>query len=523
MLGGSSPQAFAPATLVSFAPGSGERLGEVDLTPPGEVAGVVARAREAQVGWAALDVEKRCRVLERLKGVILDRAPEIAQVVSSENGKPPCEAMGMMLPLCEAIKLYTGLARRLDRGVRKSATFFLGSKARVYYDPLGVAGYILPWNFPFDLGVKQMVPALVAGNAVVQKPSEVNPLIGEMILGLFSDAGVPDGVVQMIHGRGEVGAALIDEVDVVCFVGSPATGRKVMERASRRLVPVVLELGGNDAAVVRADADLDLTARGLVSGTCFNAGQVCNGIERIYAPAHLVPALTQKIVEVVDRLRQAARGDYDLGPIAWEPQRRVYEAHTADALDKGATLHRGGEAVERDGGLFWPPTVLTGMNHDMVMMREETFGPFLPIMAVAGDDEAVARANDSDYGLGGSVWTRDKDAGVALARRIRAGSVMVNNAVQSGGCVTLPFGGEGESGVGRTQGEMGYFNYVAPQSVMTCPDATANLWMPYHDGVVPMVTSMVRMFHGRSILERARGAVGVTRHRPPSKPAGGGA
>ncbi|MBW1763062.1 MAG: aldehyde dehydrogenase family protein, partial [Deltaproteobacteria bacterium] len=190
--------------------------------------------------------------------------------VSSENGKPPSEPVALTGPLCETIKLHTGMAKRLEPGVKVSPTFFLGSKARVFYEPLGVAGFVLPWNFPFELGVKHMIPALAAGNAVVQKPSEANPLIGELIVDLFRDAGVPDGVVQMVHGYGETGGALIDEVDVICFVGSPRTGRRVMERAAQTLTPVVLELGGNDAAIVREDADLDYTAQGLVNGTCYN-------------------------------------------------------------------------------------------------------------------------------------------------------------------------------------------------------------------------------------------------------------
>nr|WP_232296532.1 aldehyde dehydrogenase family protein [Plesiocystis pacifica] len=506
-----------PSSLVSFSPKTGARLGEVPVAAPEDVAATVARARLAQVEWAGLDVEERNARLLRFREVLLARADEIAARVSEENGKPAIESMGLLAPICATIELHTDLAKRLARGQKVSPTFFLGARAVIHHEPLGVAGFILPWNFPFELGVKHMIPALAAGNAVVQKPSQANPLIGELIVRLFAEAGLPKDLVQVVHGYAETGKALVDAADTICFVGSTATGKQIMRQAAETLTPVLLELGGNDAAIVRRDADIPLTARGLINSTCYNAGQVCNGVERIYVPHELIDPLLVELQRLIPRLRlafEASGDDYELGPFIWPPQLEVYEEHTADALAKGAKVHCGGEVVRRGGGLYWPPTLLTGMTHEMLMMREETFGPFIAIMSVSDDDEAVALANDSRYGLGASVWTRDTAAGEALARRLRAGSVMINNAMQIGGCATLPFGGDGDSGVGRAQGEQVFFHYVATKSVMTSPGSSASLWMPYGPEAQRFFRGLSRTFYASKLGARAAGIYDLIVGRP---------
>lgn len=498
--------------IESFNPATGEKLGEVPLSTAEDVLAAADRAREAQQKWQAMGAAARARILGRAKQVMLDRGHEIAGIISSENGKPRGEAMTMILPVCQAIDYYSKIAKRVEGGVRTSTTqLFMGYKARVHYEPRGIAGFIMPWNFPFELGMKHMVPALLAGNACIQKPSEFNPLIGELILDLYREAGVPENVVQMVHGYADVGAALIDVSDVICFIGSPDTGKKIMARASEKLIPVILELGGNDAAIVRRDADLDRTARGIVTGACLNAGQTCVSIERVYAHKDIAAELTERIVEQAKKLRQAGESpeDYDVGPIKWSPQRRIYEEHMKDAVAKGAEVKLGGEAVEVNGGVFWKPTVLTNVNHDMEMMKEETFGPFIPVMAVENDDEAVRLANDSPYGLGGSVWTRDTDAGEKLARRIKAGSVMVNGAAAAAGCPSLPFGGDGQSGVGRALGEMGFYNYCSPRSLMRAPGGKAGEigWMPYGKKSADFILGLGRFMYSSTIGGRISGAI----------------
>lgn len=495
--------------IESFNPATGEKLGEVKLSTAEDVSAAATRARAALPGWIALGVAGRNRILNRLKQVMLDRAEEIAEIVSKENGKPPCEAATMILPICAAIDYYTKLARKYSGSVKVSTTrLFLGGSAKVFYEPRGVAGFIMPWNFPFELGTKHMIPALAAGNVVIQKPSEFNPLIGELIASLYKEAGVPDGVVQIVHGYADVGAAIIDNSDIVCFIGSPGTGKRIMARASERLIPVILELGGNDAAIVRADADIDKTARGIVTGACLNAGQTCVSVERIYVNKAIVDKFTEKVVEYASKLKQnTGDGDYDIGPIKWRKQREIYDRHMKDARDKGAQVKFGGEVIEANGGLFCPPTVLTNVTHDMEMMKDETFGPFIPIMSVDNDEQALKLANDSQYGLGGSVWTADSATGEELARKIRTGSVMINGACASAGCPTLPFGGDGHSGVGRALGEMGYLNYTSPRSILKMPGGPGGQlgWMPYPKGSRDFIIGLARGLYSDSLGKKISG------------------
>ncbi len=493
--------------IESRNPVTGEILGRVRQSSADDVKEAAVKARIAQKEWQDMGVEKRNRILNNLIGILLDQADEIASIVSDENGKPRSEAMGMILPISGNIKLHTKTATKFGKGVRVSPTFFVGSKANIVYEPLGVVGFILPWNFPFESGIKHMLPALASGNAVLQKPSPFQPMIGEMIKRLFHEAGVPDGLVQMVHGYGETGQAVIDHSDAVCFIGSTRIGREVALRAAKRLIPYVLELGGNDPAIVRHDADPEHTARGLVNGTCFNSGQVCNGTERIYAHKSIARSLTEHILKWVDQLKlsDGTATVYDIGPMTWPQQEEIYKRHTEDAISKGAVLEAGGKAVEVGKGRVWLPTVLSGMNHEMLMMREETFGPFLPIMEYENDEEAIQLANDSQYGLAASVWSRDTEKAKAMCRQLKGGHVMINNAVQSGGCATLPFGGEGDSGVGRLSGEQAFFNWVAPKSIMQSPKASKDLWMPYPSGAEIMVMGLAKGFFGRSPTEKISG------------------
>ncbi len=494
--------------IQSYSPIDGQLIGSVHGDTPESTRSKILSARKAQKAWWGIGHTRRAEILGRLPGVMQERIDEIAELVHKEIGKPRCEVIGLTMPPSAGVKFYSQLASKVFKEKSASSTFFIGAKSSIRYEPIGVVGCILPWNFPFELGMKNAIPALLAGNAYIHKPSEHCPLVGDLCRDLLLECGVPEDLYVNVHGGAEIGQTLIDNVDVVTFVGSPATGRKVAIRAAENLIPCVLELGGNDAAIVLEDADIPYTARGLINGTCFNAGQVCNGIERIFVHESIHDELVKELHRQLEELKQNTSGPVnDVGPVKWANQVRVYEAHTKDAIDKGATLHHGGKALKHaSGSIFWEPTLLTGMHSDMTMMREETFGPFLPIQSFSAESEAISLANDTTpFGLGGSVWSKDKKRAARLALQLKAGNVMVNNALQSGGCITLPFGGAGESGLGRVQGREGFMNYVAPKALMIAPNDADVMWMPYSEKTEDLAKGIALLFYGTSIGKRIQG------------------
>src|SRR5581483_10456000 len=386
-----------------------------------------------------------------------------------------------------------------------------GKRARYFYEPVGIVGLITPWNFPFELGVKHSIPALAAGNGILHKPSEVTPMIAELTSDLVKDAGFPEGLIEVVHGRGDVGTMVVDQANVVCFVGSVATGRKVMVRAAERLVPTVLELGGNDAAIVCEDADLERTANGIVFGSYFNAGQVCVGIERVYVHERIADALTNKIVEKTKQLRQSGgSGDFEVGPIINPPQATIYKAHIEDAVAKGAKVLVGGNVRKSAGATFMEPTVITGMNHQMDYMNEETFGPIVAIQTVKSEDEAVRLANDSRFGLAGSVWTTDATRGRRIAAQMKTGGIVVNDSIVTAACVGVPFGGYGESGVHRAQSEHGFYAYSQIKTVMESwlPGTRELNWYPYKLGMEQFFKRMAKLLYAKSWIAKLKALFG---------------
>ena len=449
-----------PATLAGI--GSFECAGVQDVTA------MVERAREAQPGWAALGPAGRARYLRRALAHLVSHQDDLVDVIVRESGKPRTEAL--MIDVFAAADALSHTSRNAERWLRPERARPHGvlrftKKLHLQYQPLGVVGVISPWNGPLILSLNPALQALVAGNTVVLKPSEVTPYSGKLAVDLFSRTGLPEGVFQVALGDGSTGAALVDsDIDKVHFTGSVATGRRIAESCAKRLVPYTLELGGNDAMIVCEDADLDAAAGGAVTGAMFNTGQYCCGTERVYVMQEVAQEFTEKVVARVEALRQGASGSFDVGPMCFEPQLDKVSAQVDQAVASGATVLTGGGRNTDLDGLFYRPTVLTDVDHSMAVMSEETFGPVLPIVTVSSIDEAVKLANDTTYGLAGSVWTTDEQRGVQIASRMHTGSVSVNDMAVTYGIPEAPFGGRGDSGVGQANGKLGVrgFTHIQP-------------------------------------------------------------
>ena len=455
-------------------PATGETIATVPELVAEQVSAMVASARAAQPAWAEAGFEARAEVLLGARTWLVANSERVVTTICAETGRPADETQFAELSYgLAALEFWAKQAPvyLADEEIESASPFVRGRKLAVRYAPLGVIGVIGPWNYPLNNSFGDCIPALAAGNAVVLKPSEVTPLTSLVLAEMLSDCGLPDGVFQIATGRGATGAALIDEVDFVMFTGSVATGKKVMAQAAQTLTPVSLELGGKDPMVILADADLERAANAAVSYGLNNSGQVCISVERIYVeePAH--DEFLERLTAKVESLRQGppgAPGSVDIGAIIFPPQLDLIEAHVADALEKGARLVTGGERGP-EPGRFYRPTVLADVDHSMLCMTEETFGPTLPVMRVRDVEHAIELANDGPYGLQASVWTRDEIRGEEIARRIEAGVACVNDAQVNYAALELPMGGWKASGLGSRHGPDGIRKYTKRQSLMITP------------------------------------------------------
>jgi succinate-semialdehyde dehydrogenase/glutarate-semialdehyde dehydrogenase len=439
--------------------------GEMVCASKEDVAAAIARARSAQPGWAATPMRERCAIVRRALRLVLERQDEIIDTVVAETGKARTDAMTMeVFSVADSLCYYAKNAEAFLRPRKRRAHGLLGlvKQLRIVYQPLGVVGLITPWNGPFVLVMNQAVQAVLAGNAVVAKGSEVTPFSARLAETLLRDAGLPEGVLQVLLGDGDTGAAIVGGgVDKISFTGSVATGRQVAEACARQLVPCTLELGGNDAMIVCADADLDRAADGAWLGSCMNSGHYCCGTERIYVVDTVYDEFLQRVLERGQSLRQGSAHGWneDVGAVFWDRQLAIIEAHVEDARRRGATVRMGGRRNPDLEGLYYEPTVLTEVSHDMQIMQQETFGPVLCIQRVASEVEALAMANDSEFGLNGNVWTRDKDRGYRLAAALHTGACSVNDMAVSYGIPAAPFGGRRQSGLGQVNGKKGLRGY----------------------------------------------------------------
>jgi len=498
----------AGAEIIVYNPATTAEIGRAPLTMPEEVARAVGRARAAQPAWSARSFHERGAVIMKARRIVLDELDEIAALVSSETGKPAAEATAMELaPALDLMQYFARKSATLLRPRRVSVGLYwtMGRSSYEIYKPLGVVGIISPWNFPWATPLDEVVMALMAGNSVVLKPSELTPLTAMKIHEVLSRAGLPENVFQVVTGDGSTGAALVASgVDKIMFTGSVATGRRVAEAAAKYLIPVVLELGGKDPMIVLDDANVANAARGVVWGAFANCGQSCSSVERCYVHESIAAQFTAEVVKETKRLRQANGSDaiYDLGPMSSERQLSIVERHVNQARNLGAVALTGGERLRDVAGPFYPPTVLTNVTHEMDVMREETFGPVLPIMTFRTDDEAIRLANDSDFGLTASVWTNNIARGQQLARQIDAGTVTINEVLYTHAIAQTPWGGMKQSGLGRTHGQAGLMELVRPQHVHVnrLPFIPDLWWFNYDAEAGRLFRGIARKFTSGSVL-----------------------
>jgi acyl-CoA reductase-like NAD-dependent aldehyde dehydrogenase len=486
-------------------PATGQTVATVPDMSAEQVAEMAARARAAQPEWEAYGFDGRARVMLRAQKWVMDNSQRIVDTIVSETGKTYEDAELAEIGYAgNAFGFWAkyGPKYLADEHIKSSQILVKGKKLINRYRPLGLIGVIGPWNYPLTNSFGDCIPALMAGNSVILKPSEITPLTSMLLAEGMRECGLPENVLQIATGRGETGAALIEQVDMIMFTGSTRTGRKVAEAAARRLIPASLELGGKDPMLVLSDADLERAANFATYYSMQNAGQTCISIERAYVEEPVYDEFVAKVSEKVRELRVGkpeGPGSVEVGAITFPPQMDTIKDHVADAVQKGARVVTGGNQAP-GAGRFFEPTVLVDVDHTMKCMTEETFGPTLPIMKVRDADEAVRLANDSPYGLGASVFSKDAERGEAIARRIEAGAANVNDAMINYTVLELPMGGAKASGLGSRHGPGGIRKYSSQQAIVV----TAKMAMkkevfmyPYKSRTSMLLTRFFKFMYGR--------------------------
>jgi acyl-CoA reductase-like NAD-dependent aldehyde dehydrogenase len=513
---------IAPAQHPQFAvhnPATQEVIGTLPSLTAAQIADSVSKAASAQIRWAATPVRDRLRILGRFAELLCDQKETVAAVISREAGKPEAEALSteilVVLDTVKYLQNHVPPFLRPDPVAHGNPIMKLKA-GQLLREPYGVVGIISPWNYPFSLPSVQTLTALATGNAVVLKPSEFTPFSSLELEKLLRAAGLDPELLQVITGDGAAGAALLSaRIQKVIFTGSVATGKRVAQVAAARLLPVVLELGGKDPMIVLHDADINVASSAAVWGAFMNAGQTCLSVERCYVHESIYSKFLDACVAKTGKLRVGSGTDpnVDVGPMIHERQLRIVQSHVGDAVARGARLLAGGKALSHLGPNFFAPTILADVDHSMTIMREETFGPVLPVCSFKTDDEAVALANDSDYGLAASVFTNNRKRGEALARRIHAGTVMVNDVIACFGISEAPHGGVKASGIGRTHGRFGLEEMVWPKYVDSdrVPRMKKLWWYGYGPAFAQQMAGFIELLFAKKLINRLRGGVKSTK------------
>ncbi|MBY0052079.1 aldehyde dehydrogenase family protein [Brevibacillus agri] len=481
-------------------PATGETFGSVTEASPAQVDAAVAKARLAFEAWSATSLSERLRYLTRLRHYLVEHGEELAEKISQATGKVTIEAyMTEIFVTADTIRFYEKHAPQMLAAQPVPTPLVLWpKKSYIHYKPMGVIAVISPWNYPFQLAIIPMLSALVAGNTVILKPSEVTPSTGLLIEELFAVAGLPEGVVTVLHGGREVGSRLVAaRPDKIFFTGSAATGKKIMAAAAEHLIPVSLELGGKDPMIVFEDANLERAANGAIWGAFTNSGQVCMSVERLYVHERVYPEFLRLVTEKTKALRQRFPAQAEVGSMTSREQLGIVRAHIEEALAAGAKAVTGG--LPQTDSMFIPPTILTDVTPDMKIMREETFGPVLPIMTFSDEAEAIRLANESPYGLNASVWSSDKQRAQRVAEKLLSGNVCINDVIISYANPHLPFGGVKESGIGRYRGPAGLQAFTHSISVIHDPGSKKREfnWYPYTEDQQLMFSGLTHFLYGK--------------------------
>jgi acyl-CoA reductase-like NAD-dependent aldehyde dehydrogenase len=500
------PRAKAKPALESFNPATGELVGTVETITPAKVQGVVDDVAEVQPFWAQLSLDDRASYMRRAGDVLLEEIDELADLLTREQGKPRVESYTMeLLPTADALKWIADEGPRIlsDERVPMPQAFLKTKRSKFVYEPMGVVGVIAPWNYPWSIPFGEVAIALMAGNGVVLKPASLTPMIGERIRMLFEKAGFPEGLVRTVHGGGRIGDALVkSSAQKIFFTGSVEVGYKVGVAAAKRMKGSVLELGGKDPQIVCPDADLANAVSGGVWGGFANAGQTCSGIERVYVHRSVADEFVSGVVRETERLTvgDPLEWETEIGPMVSSDQADIVMELVDDAVKSGAKKLTGGRVkVKGAKGDFIAPVVLTEVTHEMRIMNEEIFGPVLPIVTVDSEEEAVRLANDSEFGLGASVWTKDRAKGERMARQIQSGMVWVNDHSFSHGACQCSWGGVKDSGLGRSHSKFGFYECVNVKLVSWEPGWTRDFWwQPYDRDLGQAIRSSAQLLYGRN-------------------------
>lgn len=493
-------------TMQNLNPATLEVIHDFEVMDEAQVDSLLLRATTAQKEWGSLSLKDRARHIHSLRKQIVTDMNEIIHTICEETGKTEMDGLIEVFTVCEHLKYIASMGPQYLSKEKRSAGLFVNKKVWVQFQPKGVIGIISPWNYPFILTMGPIAQALMAGNGVVVKPSEITPATTLKIREVASRAGLPEDILLVATGEGSTGAALVksEHSDMICFTGSTATGRKIAEQCGKMLKPVILELGGKDPMIVFADANLDRAARGAVWGGFSNSGQTCISVERVYVESSVhdkfVELVKQHTEELLHGHKDEENGFPSIGSMTFEKQVGIVEAHLQQADELGGQILRPlkTKAKNRAGGYFLEPAVVIEAHSEMQVMRDETFGPMIAIQSFVSDEEVIEKANATGYGLNASVWSRDKKKARAVAEKIKSGSVCINDVDANYIISDLPFGGMKESGIGRVYGKEGIRAFADMQSVLEDRFGLKRelWWFPYSQSVYKLFQRVVRILFG---------------------------